>query len=38
MYIRDQKIELPIIQGKETTGANSIAVLDNNKLNGGLPW
>ena len=35
MYIRDQKIELPIIQGRETTGANSIAVLDNNKLNGG---
>jgi photosystem II stability/assembly factor-like uncharacterized protein len=35
MYIRDKKINLPIIQGQETTGANSIAVLDNNKLNGG---
>jgi len=35
MYIRDKKIELPIIQGGETKGANSIAVLDNNKLKGG---
>lgn len=35
IYIRDKKIDLPIIQGKETTGANSVAVLDNNKLNGG---
>ena len=35
VYIRDKKIDLPIIQGKETTGANSVAVLDNNKLNGG---
>ena len=35
VYIRDKQIDLPIIQGKETTGANSIAVLDNNKLNGG---
>jgi photosystem II stability/assembly factor-like uncharacterized protein len=35
MYIRDKKINLPIIQGQETTGANSIAVLDHNKLNGG---
>lgn len=35
VYIRDKKIELPIIQGRESTGANSIAVLDNNKLNGG---
>ena len=26
LFIRDKKIELPIIQGKETTGANSIAV------------
>ncbi|GAB2813719.1 WD40/YVTN/BNR-like repeat-containing protein [Ferruginibacter profundus] len=26
MFIRDKKIELPIIQGKETTGANSIGV------------
>ena len=35
MYIRDKKIKLPILQGRETTGANSVAVLDNNKLNGG---
>mgnify|MGYP000885668649 CR=1 FL=1 len=26
MFIRDKKIDLPIIQGTETTGANSIAV------------
>ncbi|MGG9962252.1 WD40/YVTN/BNR-like repeat-containing protein [Ferruginibacter sp. SUN106] len=26
MFIRDKKIELPIIQGKETTGANSVGV------------
>jgi len=26
LFLRDQKITLPIIQGKETTGANSIAV------------
>lgn len=35
MYIRDNKINLPIIQGRETTGANSIAVLDNNTRKGG---
>jgi hypothetical protein len=35
MYIRDKKIRLPILQGRETTGTNSIAVLDNYKLNGG---
>ena len=35
MYIRDKKFDLPIIQGGETKGANSIAVLDNNKLKGG---
>ncbi|MBK8086551.1 MAG: oxidoreductase [Chitinophagaceae bacterium] len=28
LFIRDQKIDLPIIQGKESTGANSIAVWD----------
>lgn len=28
LFIRDQKIDLPIMQGKETTGANSIAVWD----------
>jgi len=26
LFIRDKKIELPIVQGKESTGANSIAV------------
>ena len=26
LFIRDKKIELPILQGKQTTGANSIAV------------
>ncbi len=26
LFIRDKKIELPILQGKESTGANSIAV------------
>ncbi|RYZ28861.1 MAG: oxidoreductase [Chitinophagaceae bacterium] len=35
IFIRDQKIKLPIVQGKETTGANSVAVWDNKKLNGG---
>jgi hypothetical protein len=28
LFIRDQKIDLPLVQGKETTGANSIAVWD----------
>ena len=35
VFIRDQKINLPIIQGKETTGANSIAVWDRYKRKGG---
>lgn len=35
LYIRDKKTRLPVLQGRETTGANSIAVLDNNKLKGG---
>jgi photosystem II stability/assembly factor-like uncharacterized protein len=35
IFIRDQKIKLPIVQGKETAGANSVAVWDNKKLNGG---
>lgn len=35
VYIRDQKIKLPIIQGKESTGAFSVAVWDQNKRNGG---
>jgi len=26
LFIKDKKIELPILQGKETTGANSIAI------------
>ena len=32
MFIRDKKIELPILQGKETTGANSVAVKDSKTL------
>lgn len=35
VYIRDQKIRLPVIQGKESTGAFSVAVWDHNKRNGG---
>ena len=35
LFIRDAPIPLPIIQGKETTGANSIAVWDKLKLSGG---
>ncbi|GAA4751710.1 oxidoreductase [Flavisolibacter ginsenosidimutans] len=35
VFIRADKIRLPIVQGKETTGANSIAVWDNKKENGG---
>jgi photosystem II stability/assembly factor-like uncharacterized protein len=31
MFIRDKKIEMPILQGKETTGANSVAVKRNKK-------
>lgn len=30
LFMRDKKIDLPIIQGKETTGANSIAVKNKN--------
>lgn len=30
VFIRDRKIDLPILQGKESTGANSIAVKDKN--------
>jgi hypothetical protein len=30
IFIRDKRIDLPIIQGKESTGANSIAVKDKN--------
>lgn len=35
LFSKQAPVDLPIIQGKETTGANSIAVWDNNKLNGG---
>ena len=35
IFIRADKIKLPVAQGNETTGANSIAVWDNKKLNGG---
>ena len=35
LFIRDEKKQLPLVQGKETTGANSIAVWDNYKKNGG---
>lgn len=35
VFIRDQKIRLPIIQGQETMGANSIAVWNRFKKNGG---
>ena len=34
-FIRDKSLPIPIIQGRETTGANSIAVMDNNKRKGG---
>lgn len=32
MFIRDKKIEMPILQGKETTGANSVAVKSSSTL------
>jgi hypothetical protein len=35
LYIRDQITDLPMIQGKETTGANSVAIADNGKRKGG---
>jgi photosystem II stability/assembly factor-like uncharacterized protein len=35
LFIRDRAIDLPILQGTTTTGANSIAVKDHNKLHGG---
>lgn len=34
-FIRNQAIALPIVQGKATTGANSIAVMDWARLKGG---
>ena len=35
IFTKNGPVVLPIIQGKETTGANSIAVWDNLKLKGG---
>lgn len=35
VFIRNEPINLPMIQGKETTGANGIAVMDHQKLKGG---
>ena|ERR1035438_3276032 len=35
LFIRDKKIDMPVLQGKETTGANSVAVRDDKKLKGG---
>ncbi|MFT3748114.1 MAG: oxidoreductase [Agriterribacter sp.] len=31
LFLRDHKIDLPLMQGKETTGANSLAVYNNKK-------
>lgn len=35
LFTKNAPVRLPLIQGKETTGANSIAVWDNKKLKGG---
>jgi hypothetical protein len=35
IFIRDKAIDLPIVSGWETTGANSVAISDNKKLKGG---
>jgi hypothetical protein len=35
LFIRDKRIDLPVLQGRETTGANSVAVEDDRKLHGG---
>ena len=35
LFIRDKAIDLPILQGTTTTGANSIAVKDHKTLHGG---
>jgi hypothetical protein len=32
LFIRDKKIDLPLLQGKESTGANSVAVKDKKTL------
>ena len=31
LFVRNKTIDLPLVQGRETTGANSIAVYDNKK-------
>ncbi|HKB43504.1 MAG TPA: YCF48-related protein [Chitinophagaceae bacterium] len=35
LFTRNEPKTLPIIQGKETTGANSVTVWDHEKINGG---
>ncbi len=35
LFIRNQAIDLPILQGTTSTGANSVAVKDHNKYHGG---
>jgi photosystem II stability/assembly factor-like uncharacterized protein len=35
LFVRDKAINLPILQGKATTGANSVAVKDHGTLHGG---
>ena len=35
LFIRDKIIDMPILQGKASTGANSVAVKDFSKLHGG---
>ncbi len=35
IFIKTDKIKLPIVQGKESTGANSVAVWDNKKYSDG---
>ena len=32
LFIRDQKLDLPVVQGGEMTGANSIAVFDEKRI------
>jgi len=36
LFIRDKKIDLPILQGMQSTGANSVAVRDSKKLKDGM--
>ena len=35
VFIRDSSTRLPLIQGKETTGANSVSVMDHHSRKGG---